>query len=130
MDSFRCNLEEIPGLTATLLVALVSRTALVAMVIPSKAGEAPVKPIDVWANQTKNKASLLGVDSPLFGATTMAYCQGCATSLGRAMHNNAHQRRVQCLVVWACHTLHLLQLSRAEQESVGSGLGVFVSGVL
>jgi len=42
------------------------------MVVAPKAGEAPVKPIDVWANQTQKSASLLGLDSPLFGATTIA----------------------------------------------------------
>jgi len=42
------------------------------MVVAPKAGEAPVKPIDVWANQTQKRASLLGLDSPLFGATTIA----------------------------------------------------------
>jgi len=41
------------------------------MVVAPKAGEAPVKPIDVWANQTQKSASLLGLDSPLFGATTI-----------------------------------------------------------
>ena len=42
-----------------------------AMVVAPKAGEAPVKPIDVWGNQTQKRASLLGLDSPLFGATTI-----------------------------------------------------------
>jgi len=41
------------------------------MVVPSKAGEAPVKRIDVWANQSQKSASLLGMDSPLFGAPTI-----------------------------------------------------------
>jgi len=41
------------------------------MVVAPKAGEAQVKPIDVWANQTQKSASLLGLDSPLFGATTI-----------------------------------------------------------
>ena len=41
------------------------------MVVAPKAGEAPVKPIDVWANQTQKRPSLLGLDSPLFGATTI-----------------------------------------------------------
>jgi len=42
-----------------------------AMVVPSKAGEAPVKPNAIWANKTQKCASLLGMDSPLFGATTI-----------------------------------------------------------
>jgi len=41
------------------------------MVVAPKAGEAPVKPIDVWANQTQKSASWLGLDSPFFGATTI-----------------------------------------------------------
>jgi len=41
------------------------------MVVAPKAGEAPVKPIDVWANKTQKLASLIGLDSPLFGATTI-----------------------------------------------------------
>jgi len=44
------------------------------MVAAPKAGEAPIQPIDVWANQTQKRASLLGLDSPLFGATTIAFC--------------------------------------------------------
>jgi len=39
------------------------------MVVAPKAGEAPVKPIDVWAYQMHKRASLLGLDSPFFGAT-------------------------------------------------------------
>jgi len=38
------------------------------MVVAPKAGEAP---IDVWANQTQKSASWLGLDSALFGATTI-----------------------------------------------------------
>jgi len=41
------------------------------MAVPSKAGEALVKQIDVWANQSQKNASLLGMDSSLFGATTI-----------------------------------------------------------
>jgi len=44
---------------------------IIFMVVASKAGEAPVKPIDVWANQTQKSASFLGLVSPLFGATTI-----------------------------------------------------------
>ena len=46
------------------------------MVVAPKAGEALVKPIDVWANQTQKSASLLGLDSPLFGATTIRVSEG------------------------------------------------------
>jgi len=41
------------------------------MAVAPKAGEAPVNPIDVWANQTQKSASWLGLDSPFFGATTI-----------------------------------------------------------
>jgi len=43
------------------------------MVVPSRAGETPVKPVAVWANKTHNKASLSGLDSPLLGATTTSW---------------------------------------------------------
>jgi len=39
------------------------------MVIAPKAGEAPVKLIDVWANQTQIRAFLSGLDSPRFRST-------------------------------------------------------------
>jgi len=45
------------------------------MVVPAKAGETPVQPITVWANQTQKSASLLGRDSPLVGGTTIAVAQ-------------------------------------------------------
>ena len=43
------------------------------MVVAPKAGE---EPIDVWANQTQKSASSLGLDSPLFGATTITMLLG------------------------------------------------------
>jgi len=41
------------------------------MVASSKAGQTPVKPIAVGANRTQKSASLLGMRSPLLGATTL-----------------------------------------------------------
>jgi len=43
------------------------------MAVPATAGETPVKPIAVWANQTQNGASLLGLDFRLFLGTTIAF---------------------------------------------------------
>jgi len=40
------------------------------MVVPSRAGEALVKRIDVRANQLQKSASSLGMDSLIFGAKT------------------------------------------------------------
>jgi len=49
------------------------------MVVAPKAGEAPVQSIDAWANLMQKRASLLCLDSPLFGATTQRQ-QSCYVS--------------------------------------------------
>ena len=59
------------------------RSTLPFMVVPSTAGETPVKPIAVWANKTQKSASLFGIDSPLFGATTATVLVGRPVSGGR-----------------------------------------------
>jgi len=61
-----CRESTLMGKTEPCLLHLFS---LLCMVVPSTAGEAPVQPIAVWANQTQNSACLLGMDSPRFGAT-------------------------------------------------------------
>jgi len=38
----------------------------------AKSWTVPDRRIDVWANQTHKSASLTGLDSPLFGGTTIA----------------------------------------------------------
>jgi len=51
------------------------------MVVAPTAGEAPVKPIDVWVNQTQKRASLLGQDSSTFWRNdNMDYVQYCITT--------------------------------------------------
>jgi len=66
-----------PGLMHKIMVLCVHNNmcrgalTVLCMVVLSRAGETPVKPIAVWANQTQKSASLLGRDSPLFGATTI-----------------------------------------------------------
>ena len=51
--------------THTCLPTLSSRAVL------AQAGEALVKPIAVWTNQTEKSASLTGRDYPLFSETTI-----------------------------------------------------------
>jgi len=41
------------------------------MVFQKKAGETPVKPIAVWANQTQSSENSLGLDSTFLGGMTV-----------------------------------------------------------
>jgi len=55
----------------------------------AKRRRGPSQSIDVWANQTQKRASLLGLDSPLLGATTLLTSTAV---LPKIPHSNCSKR--------------------------------------